>query len=135
MEEISFDLFLDAFPYAHLNEREGEYVDKVEANLKALSKEDQSLLMELLDLQWTVVVEQLGLLDRFNKNSSHPGRVSVAMARLQINSNIRREYGLCNRDMRSKVKVKWNKSGSPAFTPMWAAAIRRTRCLIFPSIG
>ncbi len=54
MEEISFDLFLDAFPYAHLNEREGEYVDKVEANLKALSKEDQSLLMELLDLQWTV---------------------------------------------------------------------------------
>ena len=74
---------------------------KVATILKGLPTEDQSLLMELLDLQWTVVVEQLGLINRFKENPSHPGRVDAAMARLQINSNIRREHGLRDRDMRS----------------------------------
>jgi hypothetical protein len=101
MEEVDFDLFLDAFPFGNMNEREGEYVVKVEGILKGLPTEDQSLLMELLDLQWTVVVEQLGLINTFKENPSRPGRADAAMARLQINSNIRREHGLPGRDMRS----------------------------------
>jgi len=57
--------------------------------------------MDLLDLQWTVAVEQLGLINRLKEKPFRPGRVDAAMARLQINSNIRQSHGLLYRDLRT----------------------------------
>ncbi len=101
MEEINFDLFLNAFPFGHLDEREGEYIAKVETALDALPPEDKLLLMELLDLQWTAVVEQLGLINKYKDSPHRPGRADAAMTRLQLNSNIRQSHGLPIRNIRS----------------------------------
>lgn len=97
--EFDLDDFASAFPYGFLGEREGEYVNRVEAYLSKLPAEKQSLVIDLLDLQWLSYVQQLWLISDETGNED-PGRVHFVLARMQINSNIRRDHGLPHRNIR-----------------------------------
>ena len=104
MEEkkITFTEFSKEFSYGFLGEREGEYVKRVSNFLNQYPKDQHSLIMDLLDLQWVAFVQQLWSIGDETGSPDH-GRTHFAVARLEINSDIRRNYELPHRNMRSEM--------------------------------
>ena len=104
MEEkkITFTEFTKEFPYAFLLEREPQYVERVSNFLNQYPKDQHSLIMDLLDLQWVAFVQQLWSIGDETGSFDH-GPNHAAVARLEINSDIRRNYGLPDRNMRSEM--------------------------------
>jgi hypothetical protein len=97
-----WDRFQALFPFGYLGIREGEYVQLVEAALRSMSDTaEQSHFMDLLDMQWCTYLEQLwGQASFSNDENAYVGEMHFADARLQIGSNIRREYNLPKKDLR-----------------------------------
>jgi hypothetical protein len=100
MKEISINDFTEIFPYGFLGESEGEYVNRVENILGQLPPEQHSLLLDLLDLQWVSYIQQLWFISDEIGKDGDTGKIHFVLARMQINSNIRREQGLRERNMR-----------------------------------
>jgi hypothetical protein len=71
-EGFDFTQLQALFPFGFLGIREGEYVELVEMALDSLTTpDDQTLLMDLLDMQWYVYCEQLGFAsDRSDDSNS-----------------------------------------------------------------
>jgi hypothetical protein len=95
-EGFDFTQLQALFPFGFLGIREGEYAELVEMALDSLSTpDDQTLLMDLLDVQWHVYCEQLGFArDRSDDPESLVGLMHFAEARIQIDENVRCSRGL-----------------------------------------
>ena len=104
IREDGFDWeeFQDIFPFSFLDIGEGEYVQLVNAVLDQLPDDvERTVLLNLLDIQWNVYVEQLWVAHEFgNDPKRFAGESHFALARLQIDSNIRLERGLPRKDGR-----------------------------------
>jgi hypothetical protein len=99
---LRWERFQALFPFGFLGLREGEYVQLVEAALRSISDTaEQSHLMDLLDMQWCTYLEQLWAMSSFsNDETRFAGESERVNARLQIGSNIRREFNLPKKDLR-----------------------------------
>ena len=99
---LRWERFQALFPFGFLGLREGEYVQLVEAALRSISDTaEQSDFMDLLDMQWCTYLEQLWAMSSFsNDESRFAGESERVNARLQIGSNIRRQYNLPKKDLR-----------------------------------
>jgi len=97
--DINIDDFTQQFPYGFLGEREAEYVNNVQKYVDQFEQDQRDLVIDLLDLQWVSYIQQIWLItDR--TGSEEAGKIHFALARLQINSNIRNDLGLPPRNMR-----------------------------------
>lgn len=99
---LRWERFQALFPFGFLGLREGEYVQLVEAALRSISDAaEQSHFMDLLDMQWCAYLEQLWAMSSFsNGEDRFAGESEGVNARLQIGSNIRRQYNLPRKDLR-----------------------------------
>ena len=99
---IRWERFQALFPFGFLGLREGEYVELVEAALRSISDTaEQSHFMDLLDMQWCTYLEQSWAMSSFsNDESRFAGDSERVNARLQIGSNIRRDFNLPQKDLR-----------------------------------
>lgn len=97
-----WDRFQALFPFGYLGIREGEYAQLVEAALRSIDDvSEQSLFMDLLDLQWCTYLEQLWAMASFsNEEDAYIGERYCVNARLQIDSNIRGDFDLPKKDLR-----------------------------------
>jgi hypothetical protein len=97
-----WDRFQALFPFGYLGIREGEYVQLVEAALRSISDAaEQSHFMDLLDMQWCTYLEQLwAMSSHSDEENAYVGEMHFADARLQIGSNIRRDFNLPQKDLR-----------------------------------
>jgi len=98
--------FSKIFPYGDTTLLEGEYQALVEKTLNTISdEEERSLFIDLLDTQWVVFAEQQHLLAELHDKSGvvfyHDA--PLAIARIQLNDNIRRANGLKKRNVRRLV--------------------------------
>ncbi len=100
MEEkkITIDEVTEEFSYGFLGEREGEYVERVKSFLNKYPKTQNALIMNLLDLQWVSFIQQLWFIGD-ETGSPDVGKNHFAVARLQINANIRGERRSPDRNM------------------------------------
>ena len=96
-KKVTIDEFTKEFSYGFLGEREGEYVERVANFLNKYSEPQHALIMDLLDLQWVAFVQQLWFIR--DETGFVQERNHSAVARLQIDSNIRWERGLPPRNM------------------------------------
>ena len=101
-KKVTIDEFTKEFSYGFLGEREGEYVERVANFLNKYSEPQHALIMDLLDLQWVAFVQQLWFIGE-ETGSPDAGKNHFAVARLQINANIRAERGLPDRNMRREM--------------------------------
>ena len=103
-KKVTIDEFTKEFSYGFLGvrEREGEYVERVANFLNKYSEPQHALIMDLLDLQWVAYVQQLWFIGD-ETGSPDVGKNHFAVARLQINANIRAERGLPDRNMRREM--------------------------------
>ena len=103
-KKVTIDEFTKEFSYGFLGvrEREGEYVERVANFLNKYSEPQHALIMDLLDLQWVAYVQQLWFIGD-ETGSPDVGKNHFALARLQINANIRAERGLPDRNMRNEM--------------------------------
>ena len=101
-KKVTIDEFTEEFSYGFLGEREGEYFERVANFLNKYSEPQHALIMDLLDLQWVAFVQQLWFIGD-ETGSPDAGKNHFAMARLQINANIRTERGLPDRNMRREM--------------------------------
>lgn len=99
---FQWDRFQALFPFGYLGIREGQYVRLVEAALRSINDvSEQSLFMDLLDLQWCAYLEQLRVMASFSKDEdAYLGEIHLADARLQIGSNIRNQFELPEKNLR-----------------------------------
>ena len=99
---FQWDRFQAFFPFGYLGIREGQYSQLVEAALRSMSDgRERSLLMDLLDLQWCTYLEQLWAMASVSKEAdAYVGEMHFVDARLQLGSNIRREFNLPKKDLR-----------------------------------
>ena len=97
-KKVTIDEFTKEFSYGFLGEREGEYVERIANFLNKYSEPQHALIMDLLDLQWVAFVQQLWFIGD-ETGSPDAGKNHFAVARLQINANIRAERGLPDRNM------------------------------------
>jgi hypothetical protein len=104
LEHLGFrwERFQALFPFGFLGIREGEYVQLVEAALRSIrDTAEQSHFMDLLDMQWCTFLEQLWAMSRYsNEENAHVGEMHFVDVRLQIGSNIRRDFNLPQKDLR-----------------------------------
>jgi hypothetical protein len=104
LKEFGFrwENFHEVFPFGYLDIREGEYYQLVMKVLDHLPSDDQrTLLLDLLDAQWCVFVEQLWIAHELGGDPERfAGENHFALARLQIDSNIRGERHLPPKDGR-----------------------------------
>lgn len=85
--------FNEIFPFADLERSQGEYANAVETCLEQLTdSKNQEILLDLLDLQWMARLEQIWISNE--KSGETDYSADTVAARLQINSNIRRDYSL-----------------------------------------
>jgi len=101
MSEIPITGLLAVSAFDELMEREGQYVDRIKAMTNGLTPEHMELFFDMLDLKWLALVEQLGIARGLSEDASFAGELDVAMARLQLNSNLRMEFKLPPRNMRN----------------------------------
>ena len=96
--KVTIDEFTEESSYGFLGEREGEYIERVANFLNKYSEPQHALIMDLLDLQWVSIVQQFWFI---GDETGFPdaGKNHFAVARLQINANIRAERGLPDRNM------------------------------------
>jgi hypothetical protein len=99
---LRWERFQALFPFGFLGIREGEYVQLVEAALRSISDAaEQSHFMDLLDMQWCTYLEQLwAMSSHSDEEDAYVGEMHFADARLQIGSNIRRDFDLPQKDLR-----------------------------------
>lgn len=99
---LRWERFQALFPFGFLGIREGEYVQLVEAALRSISDAaEQSHFMDLLDMQWCTYLEQLwAMSSHSDEEDAYVGEMHFADARLQIGSNIRRDFDLQQKDFR-----------------------------------
>jgi hypothetical protein len=98
--------FPHIFPFGDTQALEGEYQILVEDALNRLSgEEERNMLIDLLDTQWIAFAEQQFLLsDLFEKGGQDfTHDAPIALARIQINDNIRNSKGLKKMDVRRMV--------------------------------
>lgn len=98
--------FSRIFPYGDIALLEGEYQALVENTLNSIcGEEGRNLLIDLLDTQWIAFVEQQFLLAEICGKEGEPlyHNAPLAMARIEINDNIRRANGLKKRNVRRLV--------------------------------
>lgn len=93
--------FWESFPYGDLVSSQGQYQNSVEVVLERLPPDQQTILLDLLDLQWVVFVEQLAILSTHQLVAELEGKLDTADARLQINSNLRGQFRLPGRNLRN----------------------------------
>ena len=94
--------FRETFPFGFLGLREGAYERLVNAALESLPDDrERAVLLDLLDAQWCVYIEQLWIAHEFGDDPQRfMGDNHFALARLQIDSNIRWARGLPDKDGR-----------------------------------
>ena len=97
-KKVTIDEFTKEFSYGFLGESEGAYVKRVANFLNKYSEPQHALIMDLLDLQWVAYVQQLWFIGD-ETGSPDIGKNHFAVARLQINANIRAERVLPDRNM------------------------------------
>lgn len=99
---LRWERFQALFPFGFLRIREGEYVQLVEAALRSISDAaEQSHFMDLLDMQWCTYLEQLWAMSSYtDEEDAYVGEMHFADARLQLGSNIRRDFNLPGKDLR-----------------------------------
>ena len=100
--KVTIDAFTEEFSYGFLAEREIEYDERVKNFLNKYPESQHALIMDLLDLQWVAFVQQLWFIGD-ETGSPDAGKNHFAVARLQINANIRSERGLPDRNMRREM--------------------------------
>lgn len=118
-----WECFREVFPFGYLDLREGEYHQLVNEALDILPDDKQrTLLLDLLDAQWCVFVEQLWIAHECGSDPNRfVGESHFALARLQIDTNIRGERDLPMKDGRkAMISLSQNEtltdricSGSP----------------------
>ena len=105
--KVTIDEFTEEFSYGFLGEKEVEYVERIENFLNKYSETQHALIMDLLDLQWVAFVQQLWFIGD-ETGVSEVGKNHFAVARLQINANIRIERGLPERNMlREMMRIEY----------------------------
>jgi hypothetical protein len=92
---------LSEFPYGFLAETEGDYVERATKFLKLLPAERRALLLDLIDLQWVALIQQLWFIADETGTDEDFGKMHFVLARMQINSRLRRQHGLGERNMRN----------------------------------
>jgi hypothetical protein len=107
-EGFSWLAFQQYFPFGDLSLREGEHERLVCAVLDVLSTEyEKELFISLVDTQVCVYWEQIWIQDemqeRLGLKLKFEGENHFALARLQINGNIRRRYGLKRKYVREAI--------------------------------
>jgi hypothetical protein len=102
---FDWDLFREYFPFGDISLREGNYQRLVTAALEALTAQDErGQLMALLDAQAAVFLEQAyaqnEVKEKLTPNiAPRVAETHFALAWLQINSNLSRQYKLPRRRM------------------------------------
>lgn len=96
----------DCFPFGDISLGEGNYQRLVQAALTSLKNSDeQQLLLDLLDAQACVFTEQVWVANEMAEKTGTPEPFSmeahISTAWLQINSNLRFENRLQQRDARA----------------------------------
>ena len=105
--KVTIDEFTEEFSYGFLGEREGKYIERVANFLNKYSEPQHALIMDLLDLQWVSFVQQLWFIGD-ETGLPDAGKNHFAVARLQINANIRAERGLPDRNMlREMMRIEY----------------------------
>ena len=97
--DVNIDSFTEEFPYGFLKEREADYIERVQKYCDHVSSDQRDLVLDLLDLQWVSFIQQIWLITD-KTGAEEAGKIHFALARLQINSNIRNDLGLPPRNMR-----------------------------------
>lgn len=98
--KFNWECFWKDFPYGDLRSSQGQYQQSVIDALLILPKEQQVVLLDLLDLQWMAYAEQLSIISSHDLAQALAHQADTTFARLQINSNLRGKFGLPRRDMR-----------------------------------
>ena len=100
---FSWKLFRDYFPFGDIGLREGSYQKLVVKILECLeSDKERELLLDMLDAQNCVFLEQVWIQNENSEGTEQPFPVEghFITAQLQINSNLRYQYGLAKKDAR-----------------------------------
>jgi hypothetical protein len=105
LEKLGFvwDQFREFFPFGDIALREGNYQRLAEKCLTLITeKEQQARFLDLLDAQGCVFLEQCWVLNELCSENTNPFQIHAhfASAWLQINSNLRYQFGLSDRDAR-----------------------------------
>ena len=101
---FSWDVLREVFPFGDIALGEGNYQKLVLKVLGLLeTKEEKELLLDLLDTQNCVFLEQVWIQNDESPGEDKPFAIHsyVVTTQLQINSDIRWEFGLERRDARA----------------------------------
>ena len=101
-----WELFRDYFPFGDVSLREGNYQRLAQAALSAVgTKDEQQLLLDLLDAQACVFTEQVWVANEMAVKAgvAEPFTIEAhfSTAWLQINDNLRHAHGLQARGART----------------------------------
>jgi hypothetical protein len=100
---FAWNQFREFFPFGDIDLREGNYQRLAEKCLTFITeKEQQARFIDLLDAQGFVFLEQCWVQNELSSDSTNPFQIHAhfASAWLQINSNLRNQFGLPDRDSR-----------------------------------
>ena len=97
---VTIEGFGREFKYGFLGEREGDYIRRVQSYIEYLPEDQKSLVLDLLNLQWVSFIQQLWFVGDVTGKPDH-GKIHFTLARMEINSEIRRENNLPERNMRN----------------------------------
>lgn len=98
--------FQAVFPFGFLGIREKEYLELVKiAAVSLQSRDERSLLFDMLDMQWVTYLEQLWVANELGGNQERfAGECHFADARLVINDKVRVELELGERKIRQALR-------------------------------